>query len=906
MDAEASDLHAENRRFFIDFLTQDHGHGEYAEKLREMMKKNERRLVVNLDDLRSFNAEKAADLLHKPLESITAFEEAIKSVVNDENPSYLKNKDIEFRVAFEGSFGRNHVSPRGLAAPLVSTLVCVEGIVTKCSIVRPKVVRSVHFCEAKADFIVRNYRDATSLSRDLPTSSVYPTKDEEGNPLTTEFGLCVYKDFQTFTMQEMPEKSPTGQLPRSVDIMLDEDLVDKCKPGDRVQVVGVYKAMPSTSNGTTSGVFRTVIIANNVRSLAKEVHAPVMTPNDIKHIKKLAKKKDVFELLGRSLAPSIFGHEEIKKALLLLLLGGVEKNLDNGTHIRGDINILMVGDPSTAKSQMLRFILNIAPLAINTTGRGSSGVGLTAAVTVDRDSGERRLEAGAMVLADRGVVCIDEFDKMNEIDRVAIHEVMEQQTVTIAKAGIHTSLNARCSVVAAANPVYGQYDKSMAPTKNIGLPDSLLSRFDLLFIVLDTLDSEGDRGVSSHVLRMHRYVKPGDEGEMPIDTDNSVVIEDLPDAKEEEEETPVMEKFNKLLHGTKKGLDLVTIAFLRKFIFYAKHKVKPVMSEEATELIASHYAQLRNKDDAASHKTLPVTARTLETLIRLSTAHAKCRLSETVTEADCKAAMDLMNFALYKDKEAKERRTREPKEKAAGKDGNSSDEDGDSDDEDDTDDKLFRTSVKPTASPAKTPSTRSKGDVAAAEEMTPLTPSRRSKQANKSPRTPSSASKRAAAEEEEQDGEAMETEPTTTKTPSPSKGQKRSRSTPASKRGTPVAATAEEEEEQLEDRRRNKRHQGEKTPSKDTTAAPVEDTEMTVAIEEETPVDPDRLHLFTKSMGRVLATEHETTYVVDALIAAINRLSKSSPFTREEAEPILKELDKQNKVMYSDGTVHII
>lgn len=492
----------------------------------------------------------------------------------------------------------------------------------------------------------------------------------------------------------MPERAPAGQLPRSVDVILDDDLVDRAKPGDRIQLVGTYRTLGNRNAGNGSSTFRTLVMANNVIQLSSKsgggIAQATITDTDIRNINKISKKKNVFELLAHSLAPSIYGHDYVKKALLLMLLGGMEKNLDNGTHLRGDINILMVGDPSTAKSQLLRFVLNTAPLAIATTGRGSSGVGLTAAVTSDKETGERRLEAGAMVLGDRGVVCIDEFDKMNDVDRVAIHEVMEQQTVTIAKAGIHTSLNARSSVLAAANPIYGQYDPHKDPHKNIALPDSLLSRFDLLFVMTDDIEDSKDRMVSEHVLRMHRYKQPGVEEGAPV---REQLHQSLGVGLEENEDsnqpTEVWERFNVMLHAGianmnkgKKNLEILSIPFIKKYIQYAKSRVKPILTKGAADHIVATYSALRNDELSGNQRrTSPITARTLETLIRLSTAHAKARLSSRVEEKDAKTAESILRFAMFKEVVEDERRKRR---KVTTFDDNSDSDDSDSDGDDQT------------------------------------------------------------------------------------------------------------------------------------------------------------------------------------------------------------------------------
>uniref|UniRef100_A0A8C4LBV8 DNA replication licensing factor MCM3 n=1 Tax=Equus asinus TaxID=9793 RepID=A0A8C4LBV8_EQUAS len=640
--------------------------GIYQSKVRELISDNQARLIVNVNDLRRKNEKRANRLLSNAFEELVAFQRALKDFVASIDATYAKQYE-EFYIGLEGSFGSKHVSPRTLTSCFLSCVVCVEGIVTKCSLVRPKVVRSVHYCPATKKTIERRYSDLTTLVA-FPSSSVYPTKDEENNPLETEYGLSVYKDHQTIAIQEMPEKAPAGQLPRSVDVILDDDLVDKVKPGDRIQVVGTYRCLPGKKGGYTSGTFRTVLLACNVKHLSKDIQ-PSFSAEDIAKIKKFSKtrSKDIFDQLARSLAPSIHGHDYVKKAILCLLLGGVERDLENGSHIRGDINILLIGDPSVAKSQLLRYVLCTAPRAIPTTGRGSSGVGLTAAVTTDQETGERRLEAGAMVLADRGVVCIDEFDKMSDMDRTAIHEVMEQGRVTIAKAGIHARLNARCSVLAAANPVYGRYDQYKTPMENIGLQDSLLSRFDLLFIMLDQMDPEQDREISDHVLRMHRYRAPGEQDgdAMPLGSAVDILATDDPNfSQEDQQDTQIYEKHDNLLHGTKKKKEkMVNAAFMKKYIHVAKI-IKPILTQESAAYIAEEYTRLRSQDSMSSDtaRTSPVTARTLETLIRLATAHAKARMSKTVDLQDAEEAVELVQYAYFKKVLEKEKKRKKRNE----------------------------------------------------------------------------------------------------------------------------------------------------------------------------------------------------------------------------------------------------
>ncbi|KAI0834078.1 MCM-domain-containing protein [Hypoxylon sp. FL0890] len=866
-------------------------HDQHARSYRSdiilMLQKNQRRLVVNIDHVRDHNPELADGLLFDPFDYTLAFNHALKEIVKtipQARPDQT-DPDVLYYCAWAGSFGLNACNPRTLSSNHLNHMVSIEGIVTRCSLIRPKVVKSVHYNEKKNIFHFREYRDQT-MTNGVTTSSVYPQEDEEGNPLLTEYGFCTYRDHQTISIQEMPERAPAGQLPRGVDVILDDDLVDKLKPGDRVQLVGIFRTLGNRNTNHNSALFKTIILANNIVLLSSKgsgaVATATITDTDIRNINKVAKKKNVFELLSQSLAPSIFGHDYIKKAILLMLLGGMEKNLENGTHLRGDINILMVGDPSTAKSQLLRFVLNTAPLAIATTGRGSSGVGLTAAVTTDKETGERRLEAGAMVMADRGVVCIDEFDKMSDIDRVAIHEVMEQQTVTIAKAGIHTSLNARCSVIAAANPIFGQYDTHKDPHKNIALPDSLLSRFDLLFVVTDDIEDTRDRQVSEHVLRMHRYRKPGtDEGAPVRENAQQALGVALQSQDTTQRHTQVFEKYDAMLHagvtitsgrGAHKRREVLSIPFMKKYIQYAKTRVKPVLTQEASERIAEIYVGLRNDEmEGNQRRTSPLTVRTLETLIRLATAHAKSRLSNRVEERDALAAESILRFALFKEVVEDESKRKRRRTQRVESDSSSGDSDDDNEDGGDT---SYRGS---TARGRTAPSTR--------------TTARGQPSTNGSRRTNGTNSRTAAASPELGNDDDEDNIYNATPRRSNRSGAASSSNAPGTSQ---VSFASSVPASQLET-------QDEETQEDAELAAGAADLNI------DTPITPERLATFRTALGQLLNTDlfDDDSANVSDVIEAVNRRieGRDAAFSREEAVRALKKMDDANQIMYTDGNL---
>lgn len=517
---------------------------------------------------------------------------------------------------------------RQIGAPQVGGLVRVRAIVTRVSEVRPLLQVGTYTCEQCGHEV---YQEVTS-STFLPLPQC-PSERCRANGVRGQLVLQTrgskFQRHQEARIQELTDQVPMGHIPRGMNVVLVSDLVRTVQPGDQVVLAGIFLPRPYTGfKAMKAGLLTdTYLYAQHIQPL-KPRYSQVINTTDAQVdplVEELARDaENSYERLAQSIAPEIYGHGDVKKALLLLLVGGVAQETADGMRIRGDINACLMGDPGVAKSQLLKYITQLAPRAVYTTGKGSSGVGLTAAVTKDAVTGEMVLEGGALVLADHGICCIDEFDKMDDSDRTAIHEVMEQQTISISKAGITTTLNARTSILAAANPLYGRYNPRKSPRENINLPPALLSRFDLLFLILDTPDQDSDTRLAQHVCQVHsRHGGNGNESS----TTGGITS----DERREE--------------SRKGNIDNGGIPsdIFRAYIALAK-QYEPVVPSSLVEYAVGAYVGLR-LNDLNNRDTTYTTPRTLLAVLRLAQARARLRLSQVVSQADLEEALRLMEVS---------------------------------------------------------------------------------------------------------------------------------------------------------------------------------------------------------------------------------------------------------------------
>lgn len=647
------------QRHFKEFVRNYNRNGQYIYRtsLLSSIRRSKPHLSVSLSHLNEYDPTLFSLALNAPSTMVPIFEkatvEALRTmqVQEDENENEGEdgggnNEEKKGRINdIHITFTAPHLHPvelRKITSSHVNKLIKTPGIVISTTRIRSKARTVSIMCKDCGSRKTLEILDPYGTAR-LPGRCQEGQQDGERTcglqPYMVMPDECKYIDTQSLKLQEAPECVPTGEMPRNILLAVDRELVDKAKPGMRVSIIGVaslYKNMADKSAKTSSVKQLYIQVLGIQYESANADSSASFTPKEEEAFVALSRRADIYNILTKSVAPSIQGDytTDIKKAIVCQLLGGAAKKLPDGMRLRGDINVLLMGDPSTAKSQFLKFVEKVAPVGVYTSGKGSSAAGLTASVIKD-SRGEFYLEGGAMVLADGGIVCIDEFDKMRPADRVAIHEAMEQQTISIAKAGITTVLNSRASVLAAANPIYGRYDDLRSAGENIDLMTTILSRFDLIFIVRDIRDEARDKAIARHVMGVHIGAN---------DSSNNAKGEE----ENQDDDESVADKAARVAM-TGGSLDIKTF---KKFVMYCRSRCSPRLSQESSEVLASSYVKIRDdvrrrasENGGDTAQVVPITVRQLEALVRLSESQAKMRLAAEVEAQDIAEALRLFRVA---------------------------------------------------------------------------------------------------------------------------------------------------------------------------------------------------------------------------------------------------------------------
>ena len=509
---------------------------------------------------------------------------------------------------------------RAIRADHRGNLITVQGIVRKATDVRPKITQAAFECQ-RCGTLTRIPQQSGDFQEPHECQGC-----ERQGPFRINFDQSEFVDAQQIRVQESPEGLRGGETPQAIDVAIEDDITGEVTAGDHVSVTGVLKLDQQGNDREQSPIFDVYMDGVSVEIEDEQFEEMDITEQDKRKIISLSEEADLYEEMVGAIAPSIYGYDQEKLAIILQLFSGVTKHLPDESRIRGDLHILLIGDPGTGKSQLLSYIQNIAPRSVYTSGKGSSSAGLTAAAVRDDfgDGQQWTLEAGALVLADQGIAGVDELDKMNPDDRSAMHQALEQQEISISKAGINATLKSRCSLLGAANPKYGRFDQYEPISEQIDLEPALISRFDLIFTVTDQPDEEKDRNLAEHILTTN-YA-----GEL------NTHREELNSSNYSEEEVATV---------TDEVDPTIEPELLRKYVAYAKRNCFPTMTEEAREAIQDFYVDLRaeGQDEEAP---VPVTARKLEALVRLAEASARVRLSDTVTEDDAERVIEIVRTQM--------------------------------------------------------------------------------------------------------------------------------------------------------------------------------------------------------------------------------------------------------------------